>query len=61
MLIPGPAPPRLRDFLPGSVPGYAKQLIVIPAASVVIASGHDHHLPPPACTDILFSMPHEKI
>ena len=45
MLGPRPAPPGLRDVLPGGLPGHAQQLVQIGARTAGIPSGHDRHLP----------------
>ena len=37
--------PRLRDFLPGGVPGHAEQLVKVRARPAMISSSHDRHLP----------------
>ena len=48
MLGPGPAPPGLRDFLPGGLPGHAEQLIVIQAVPAVSVAAMTITFPPPA-------------
>ena len=45
MLVPGAAPPGLRDLLPGGIPGHSKQLVQVRVRTAVIRSGHDRHLP----------------
>ena len=45
VLVPGPAPPGLRDLLPGCLPGYPEQLVQIVVRPGVIRSGHARHLP----------------
>ena len=45
VLVPGPAPPGLRDLISGCLPGHPEQLVQIRGRLLVVRSSHGRHLP----------------